>query len=76
MVVGVCGVRGETAPVPAAEVFNTLSAPVTTHYQRTEESTVRARGFSIVPATQRPALTPTVRQSLTVMKSLLPCVCM
>lgn len=68
MAVGVCGVHGVTVPAPVAEVCNTLSAPVITRYLRTEASTVRAKGSSIAPATQRPALIPTVRHCSTVIK--------
>lgn len=60
MAAGVRGVRGATALGRAEEGCSTRFVPVTTLFQGMVESTVKARGSSSVPATQRPAPTPTV----------------
>lgn len=55
------GDLGEIAPVPVEEVCSTLSGSVTIPYPKMEANTVRAREFSIAPATPRPALITMVR---------------
>lgn len=62
MVAGECGVPGAAALELAVEGCSILSAHVTTLCPRTGGSTVRARGSSTAPVTQRPALIPMVRE--------------
>lgn len=63
MVAGACGAPGVTALAPVVEECSTPFAPVTTLCPRMEASTVRAKGSSTAPATQRPARTTTVRET-------------
>lgn len=60
MAAGERGVHGAIALGLAGEGCSTHSVPVTTLFQEMVESTVRARGSSTAPATQRRAPTPTV----------------